>query len=57
MCVGCAQTRRSGHEESDPNYIRIPLAVICGYYDEDIGEILLEKIESILMARSSGMGL
>jgi uncharacterized UBP type Zn finger protein len=57
MCVGCAQTRGSGHEESDPNYIRIPLAVICGYDEEDIGEILLEKIESILMARSSRMGL
>jgi hypothetical protein len=51
------QTRSSSHEESDLGCIRIPLASIFGYDGEGIGELLLEKIESISMGRSSGTGL
>jgi hypothetical protein len=51
------QTRGSSHEESDLGCIRIPLASIFGYDGEGIGELLLEKIESISMGRSSGTGL
>jgi hypothetical protein len=57
MCTGYEQSRGSRHEESDPDCIEIRLVAIFGYVREDIGDLLLEKIWSILMARSSGMGL
>jgi hypothetical protein len=45
------------HEGSDSSFILIPLAVIFGYVVGNIGEHVLEKIGSILMARSSGTRL
>jgi hypothetical protein len=45
------------HEGSDPGCVLIRLAAIFGYIVENIGEHVLEKIGSILMARSSGMRL
>jgi hypothetical protein len=47
----------SSHEKSDHDCIGIRLAAFFGYDGEDIGELLLEKIGSIFMVRSSGMGL
>jgi hypothetical protein len=38
------------HEGSDSGFILIPLAVIFGYVVGNIGEHVLEKIGSILMA-------
>jgi hypothetical protein len=43
----------SGHEGSDPGCIGIPLAVIFGYVVGYIGVHLIEKVWSILVARSS----
>jgi hypothetical protein len=54
VCTGCVQTWGSNHEESDPDCIGIPIAAIFGYDGEDIVELLLEKIWSISMARSTG---
>jgi hypothetical protein len=50
------QTQGSSHEESDSDYIGVPLVEIFGYDIEDIGEIVLGKIGGILMPRSSGTG-
>jgi hypothetical protein len=50
------QTRGSSHEKSDSDYIGIPLADILGCDGEDIGDLPLEKIGGISMARSSGTG-
>jgi hypothetical protein len=50
-------TRGNSNEEPDSDCIRIPLAVIFGYDGENIGELPLEKIGSILIARSSETGL
>jgi hypothetical protein len=56
MCIECVQPRGSSHEESDSDYIGIPLAAIFGYVVGNIREHLLEKMCSILIARSSGAG-
>jgi hypothetical protein len=45
------------HEGCDPDRVSIPLAEIFGYVVGDICEHLLEKIWSILVARSSGTRL
>jgi hypothetical protein len=52
----CAQNVCS-HEGCDPGCVSIPLVAILGYVVGDICEHLLEKIWSILVARSSGMRL
>jgi hypothetical protein len=46
------QTQGSSHEGSDPGCVSIPLVAIFGYVVGNIGEHVLEKIGSILMARS-----
>jgi hypothetical protein len=53
VCRECVQTRGSSHEGSDPGCVSIPLAAIFGYVVGNIVEHVLEKIGSILMARSS----
>jgi hypothetical protein len=50
-------TRGNINEEPDSDCIRIPLAAIFGYDGENIGELTLENIGSILIARSSETGL
>jgi hypothetical protein len=57
MLSGCAQTTGSSHGGWCPCRIGTPLGVIFGYDVEDICEHLLDKIESISMARSSGTRL
>jgi hypothetical protein len=56
MCTECMQKRGSNHEESDSDYIGIPLAEIFEYDGEDTRELLLEKNGAISMATSSGTG-
>jgi hypothetical protein len=56
MRTECVQTQGSSHEESDSDYIGVPLVEIFGYDIEDIGEIVLGKIGGISMPRSSGTG-
>jgi hypothetical protein len=51
------QTRGSSLEGSDPDCVSIHLAAIFGYVVANIGEHVLEKIVSVLTARSSGMRL
>jgi hypothetical protein len=51
------QTRGSSHEGSDPGCVSILLAAIFGYVVGNIGEHVLDKIGSILMARSLEMRL
>jgi hypothetical protein len=51
------QPRGNSHEGSDPGCIRIPLAAIFGYIVGNVVAHLLEKVCSILVARSSGMRL
>jgi hypothetical protein len=53
VCIECVQTWGSSHEGCDPGCISILLAAILGYVVGDICEHLLEKIWSILVARSS----
>jgi hypothetical protein len=57
MLSGCVQTTDSSHGGCCPYCIGTPLGVIFGYDVGDICEHLLEKIWSILMARSSGTRL
>jgi hypothetical protein len=57
MCTKYMQTWGNGHEGSDLGCIGIPLAAIFGYIVGYIGAHLLEKVWSILVARSSGTRL
>jgi hypothetical protein len=57
VCTECLQTQGSSHEGSDPDCIGIPLAIIFGYVVGDVELHLLEKVWSILVARSLEMRL
>jgi hypothetical protein len=57
MYTECKQTRGNSLEGFDPGCVSIPLAAIFGYVVGNIGEHVIEKILSILMARSSGTRL
>jgi hypothetical protein len=57
VCTECVQTRGSSIEGSDPGCVSISLEAIFGYVVGNIREHVLEKIVSILMARSSGTRL